>query len=235
MEGKQTDPDIRIGGIGCTGITVDSMGRILVTSVGPNGGVAAYDEHGNGSQFIHTGTASAIAIDKEHIIHLLLAVNLHMYLIRHYRADGSPINGQMVIRGDNLDSIAVDAAGKLYTLSQANSKVRMFEPNGYELVQSIKTGLTPRAIAITPDGKIYVANWITVSCYRPDGMMDHPTLSHANPDGGFDNPSALTVDQAGEIYVGYYNGLVAILDKDGKPKGDPFKAVEDEIRGIAVR
>jgi sugar lactone lactonase YvrE len=193
------------------------------------------DEHGNAKQFIHTGTASAIAIDKQGIVYLLLAVNLNFYLVRHYRADGSPINGQMVIKGNNIDSIAVDAAGKLYTLSQGNAKVRIFESNGYELVQSIKTGPTPRAIALTPDGKIYVANFTDVACYLPGGMLDHPVLSHANPEGGFDQPMALTVDGAGQIYVGYYNGFVAVLDKEGKPKGSGFMAATDQIWGIAVR
>src|SRR5262249_51763916 len=142
-DGKQIDPDIRINGSGCSGIAVDSAGRILVTSTGPNGGAVAFDEHGNGRQFIHTGTASAIAIDKDGIVHLLLAINLENYLVRRYRSDGAPINGQMLIKMNNVDSIAVDASGKLYALSQGNEMVRIYEPNGYQLVQTIKTGKTP--------------------------------------------------------------------------------------------
>jgi DNA-binding beta-propeller fold protein YncE len=112
---------------------------------------------------------------------------------------------------------------------------RIYEPNGYQIVNLIKTGKTPRAVAVTPDGKIYVANYLTVSCYKLSGNMDHPVLAHPDPDGSFDHPMALSVGDTGEIYVGYSNGLVAILDKDGKPKGNGFMAVEDEIRGVAVK
>jgi DNA-binding beta-propeller fold protein YncE len=234
-DGVQVDPDIRIGGYGCSGIAVDSAGRILVTSLGPNGGAMAFDEHGNGRQFIHTGTASAIAIGPQGILHLLLAINTDHFLVRRYRADGSPMNGQMLIQMNNVSGIAVDKAEKVYALAKGGEKVKVFEPNGYQMVQMIKTGSVPKAIALTPDGKIYVAAYQTVECYLPNGQMDHPTLTHANPDGGYDFPTALAVDHSGEIYVGYYDGFVAILDKDGKPKGDGFKAVENEIVGLAVR
>jgi hypothetical protein len=50
------------------------------------------------------------------------------------------------------------------------------------LVQAIKTGNTPRAIAIAPDGKIYIANHMSVTSFFPDGKPYLPPLKHQNPE-----------------------------------------------------
>jgi len=120
-------------------------------------------------------------------------------------------------------------------VSQGNEVVRIFEPDGHQLIQTIKTGNTPRAIAVGPDGKIYVANFLSVMAFLPDGRLAEPPLKHQNPESlGIDTPTALTVDAGGRLYVGYDTGYVGIINADGKPMGNAFMARQD-IRGIAVR
>jgi DNA-binding beta-propeller fold protein YncE len=230
MDGKQTDPEIPIGGFDCTGMVVDADGRFLVSI--RSRGVVNYAANGKGTLLVGGTGASAIAIDESGRIHLLITQDMDNWLVRRYKPDGGPISGQFTIRLNNVSGIALDRSGRTFAVSQGNQVVRIFEPDGHQLIQTITTGNTPRAIAIAPDGKIYVANFLSVTAFLPDGRQFQPPLKHQNPETlGTDTPTALTVDAQGRLYVGYDTGYVGIID--GKSPRPAFVARED-IRGIAV-
>jgi len=233
MDGKQTDPEIPVGGFDCTGIVIDAGGRILVTVRGNRGGVVSYAPNGKATLLIGSGGASALALDESGRIHVLAARDMDNWLLTRYKPDGTSIAGQISIKLNNVSGIAIDRSGKTFVVSQGNEVVRIFEPDGHMLVQAIKTGNTPRAIAIAPDGKIYIANHLSVTSFFPDGKPYLPPLKHQNPETmGIDSPMALTVDANGRLYVGYESGYVGIID--GKnPK--PAFMTREEIRGIAVK
>ena len=232
---KQTDPEIPIGGFDCTGMVMDAQGRILVSVRGPRGGVVGFAPGGRAMPLIGSAGASGLALDAGGHIHLLIAQDMDNWLVRRYKPDGTAIAGYISIRMNNVSGIALDGSGRTFIVSQGNEVVGIFEPDGRMLIQTIKTGNTPRAIAIGPDGKIYIANFLSVTSFLPDGKPFQPPLKHQNPDSlGIDTPTALTVDGSGRVYVGYDTGYVGIINADGKPKGDAFMARED-IRGIAVR
>jgi len=233
MDGKQVDPEIPIGGFECTGIVLDKEGRILVSI--RNRGVVSFAPNGKPTLVVGSNGASALALDDSGNIHLLIAQDMDNWLVRRYKPDGTSIAGQISIRLNNVSGIALDRSGRTFAVSQGNEVVKIFEPDGHLLIQTIKTGITPRAIALRPDGKIYVANFLSVTAFLPDGRLAQPPLKHQNPEtSGIDTPAALTVDVGGRLYIGYYSGYVGIINADGKPKGDAFMARE-EIRGIAVR
>jgi len=233
MDGKQTDPEIPIGGFECTGMVIDAEGRILVSIRGR--GVVSYAPNGKATLVVGSDGASALALDAQGRIHLLIAQDMDNWLLRRYKPDGTVISGQTSIKMNNVCGIALDRSGRTFAVSQGDQVVRIFEPDGHMLIQTIKTGDTPRAIAIGPDGKIYIANFLSVTSFFPDGKPVYPPLKHVNTEvGGIDNPSALTVDEGGSLYIGYNSGYVGIINPGGKPRGNAFMARED-IRGIAVR
>jgi DNA-binding beta-propeller fold protein YncE len=231
MDGKQTDPEIPIGGFDCTGIAMDAEGRLLVSV--RSRGVVSFAPNGKATLVLGSSGASALALDESGNIHLLIAQDMDNWLLRRYKPDGTVIAGQTSIQMNNVCGIAVDRSGRTFAVSQGNQVVRIFGPDGQMQVQTIKTGSTPRAVALGPDGKIYVANFLSVTSFFPDGKPFLPPLKHQNPNTlGLDTPTALTVDANGRLYVGYDTGYVGIID--GKSPRPAFMARED-IRGIAVR
>jgi DNA-binding beta-propeller fold protein YncE len=233
MDGKPTKPEIPIGGFGCTGIAIDGTGRILVAIRGPRQGLMRFTAEGKGTQLIASEGASGVALDSSGNIHLLVAKGVESWFVRTFRPDGRPLEGQINIKLNNVSGIALDASGKTFVVSQGNQVVQSFDASGQPLSPAIKTGNTPRAIAVGPDGRIYVANFLSVTAYRPDGKQAQPPLSHRNPETlGIDSPMAIAVDDQGRLYVGYDTGYIGIID--GKSPRPAFMARED-IRGIAVR
>jgi streptogramin lyase len=234
MDGKQIDPEIPIGGFTCNGMVMDSDGNLLVSI--RDRGVMKYDPSGRGKIFIANTGASSIAIDAAQNVYLLIPKDMDNWLIREYRPSGAGVAWPMTINLNNVSGIALNKSGRLFAISQGNAVVRMWEPDGRLLVQAIKTGDTPRAIAVGPDGKLFFANYMSVTSFVPDGKTPlWPPLKHANPlVGGIDNPTALYVDEQGWLYIGYNSGYVGMISPEGKPKGDAFMARED-IRAIVAR
>ena len=219
MDGKQTDPEIQIGGLDCTGMVMDADGRLLVSI--RSRGVVNFAPNGKGTLLVGCAGASALALDTDGRIHLLIEQDPENWLIRRYKSDGKAISGQLSIKMNNVSGIALDRSGRTFAMSQGSQLVRIFEPGGHQLFQTITTGKAPRAIAIGPDGTVYIANSLSVTSF-----LNGKQFQLKNPEG-IDTPTALTLDAQGRLYVGYDTGHVGI---DGKV----FMARE-EIRGIAVR
>ena len=151
MDGKQTDPEIPIGGSDCTGMVIDADGRLLVSI--RSRGVVNFRPSGKGTLLVGCAGASALALDTEGRIHLLIAQDPENWLIRRYKPDGKAISGQLSIRMNNVSGIALDRSGRTFAVSQGNQLVRILEPDGHLLLQTITTGKTPRAIAIGLAGR----------------------------------------------------------------------------------
>jgi streptogramin lyase len=215
-------------------MVMDSDGNLLVSI--RDRGVMKFSPDGKGKRFIGDTGASAIALDSQGNIHLLIAKDTDNWLVRIYQPNGVGVAWPATIKLNNVSGIALNKSGRLFAISQGNAVVRMWEPDGRLLVQAIKTGETPRAIAVGPDGKIFFANYMSVTSLLPDGKTPlWPALKHANPQvGGIDNPTALYVDEQGWLYIGYNLGWVGMISPAGKPRGDAFMARED-IRAIVAR
>ena len=225
MEGTQVDPEIPIGGLDCNGMVMDADGRLLVSI--RSRGVVNFAPNGKGTLLVGCAGASALALDNEGRIHLLIEQDPENWLVRRYKSDGKAISGQLIIRMNNASGIALDHSGRTFAVSQGDQLVRIFEPGGHQLFQTITTGSAPRAIAIGPDGTVYIANSQNVTSFLPNGKESNPPLKRQNAETqAIDAPTALTLDAQGRLYVGYENGYVGF---DGKA----FMTRED-IRGIAV-
>jgi sugar lactone lactonase YvrE len=234
LDGKEAGGNIWIGGYGCTGIATDAAGNVLVTIRAPQGGgVWKFTPDGQRSLVIPSSGASALALDSNENVHVLIAQNMENWLVRTFRPDGTALGEPIRIRLSNMTGIALDRSGNLLALSKDDEVVKSFSPDGQPGPLTIKTGEIPNAIAVSPDGKIYVANNWTITTYSPDGKRIHQPISWQIPGSGLDTPVALTVDNGGILYAGFYNGWVGSINSQGTPLGPAFKSVR-EVRGIAV-
>jgi hypothetical protein len=122
MDGKQTDPEIPIGGFDCTGMVFDAGGKILVSI--RSRGVVSYAPNGKATLVIGSGGASALALDESGRIHVLAARDMDNWLLTRYKPDGTAIAGQISIKLNNVSGIAIDHSGKTFVVSQGNEVVR---------------------------------------------------------------------------------------------------------------
>jgi ABC-type spermidine/putrescine transport system permease subunit II/sugar lactone lactonase YvrE len=119
-----------------------------------------------------------------------------------------------------------DAAGRIVVLEPHYSRVNHYEPNG-KLVQQWGTHGTntgqlalPRAVACTPDGRIYVSEYgmtERVQCFSaPGGALTQVIGRAGSGPGQFNRPEGLGVDSAGGLYVAdSCNHRIQVLGPDG--------------------
>jgi len=135
--------------------------------------------------------------------------------------------------------IAVDTNGKIYIVANTENVLKTFYPNGQRATPSFTRGLnSPSAIALGPDGKLYIANFLAVGTYTPEGQRIQPNFIHIGGDGGPATATAVAVDADGSIYAGYYSvggghGAAVVFSPDGKQL-NPAIIVPDGVSGIAV-
>jgi hypothetical protein len=99
-----------------------------------------FSPDGKGKRFIGDTGASAIALDSQGNIHLLIAKDTDNWLVRIYQPNGVGVAWPATIKLNNVSGIALNKSGRLFAVSQGNAVVRMWEPDGRMLVQAIKTG-----------------------------------------------------------------------------------------------
>ena len=135
---------------------------------------------------------------------------------------------------NNADSIAVGVMGPIYVASQGNNVIAIYGKEGTPPTYIKQAVNRPRAIALGGDGRIYVANFVNVTAYLPDGRWATPLIGYKR-DGGWVPPMALATDVNNHLYVGYNDGAVGIYDVNSGRQVGGFFIGKADIREIAVR
>ena len=98
-------------------------------------------------------------------------------------------------------SIAMDAKGRVYVADRSNNRIQIFDEDGRFLNQWTNFG-TPWGLFIKGD-LIYVVDGSDNNCLLIAGLKDGKVLERID---GLSNPTAVTVDSAGAMYVAEVNG-----------------------------
>ena len=98
-------------------------------------------------------------------------------------------------------SIAMDGKGRVYVADRANNRIQIFDQSGKFLQQWTNFG-TPWGLFIKGD-LIYVVDGTDNNCLLIANTKDGKVLEKI---AGLSNPTAVTVDSQGAIYVGEVNG-----------------------------
>jgi DNA-binding beta-propeller fold protein YncE len=98
-------------------------------------------------------------------------------------------------------SIALDSSGRIYVADRSNNRIQVFDPAGRFLTQWTNFG-TPWGLFIKGD-RIYVVDGTANNCLLIASIKDGKILEKIE---GLSNPTAVTVDSRGAIYVGEVNG-----------------------------
>jgi DNA-binding beta-propeller fold protein YncE len=98
-------------------------------------------------------------------------------------------------------SIALDEKGRVYVADRSNNRIQIFDANGTFLNQWTNFG-TPWGVFVKDD-LIYVVDGTDNNCLFIASIKDGKVLEQID---GLSNPTAVTVDSTGAIYVGEVNG-----------------------------
>jgi len=98
-------------------------------------------------------------------------------------------------------SIAIDSKGRVYVADRSNNRIQIFDQSGKFLDQWTNFG-TPWGLFIKGD-RIYVVDGTANNCLLIANTRDGKVLEKIE---GLHNPTAVTVDSRGAIYVGEVNG-----------------------------
>jgi hypothetical protein len=102
---------------------------------------------------------------------------------------------------DEPHSIAIDAKGRLYVGDRRNKRVQIFDQDGKFIDQWTNLG-TPWGV-FAKDDKLYVVDGTENNCLLIVSLKDGTVLERVD---GLVNPTAVTVDSKGAIYIGEVNG-----------------------------
>ena len=98
-------------------------------------------------------------------------------------------------------SIAIDSKGRVYVADRSNNRIQIFDQSGKFLDQWTNFG-TPWGLFVKGD-RIYVVDGTANDCLLIANTRDGKVLEKIE---GLHNPTAVTVDSRGAIYVGEVNG-----------------------------
>ena len=98
-------------------------------------------------------------------------------------------------------SIALDSSSRIYVADRSNNRIQIFDSAGRFLAQWTNFG-TPWGLFIKGD-RIYVVDGTANNCLLIASIKDGKILDKIE---GLNNPTAVTVDSRGAIYVGEVNG-----------------------------
>ncbi len=216
-------------------VAVDSHGRIYVSAMnrlniysadasGPAAPIASFSGP-PGTGFFGFVVDSSGRIYQNNAVSPMLSLRSEVLV---YAADSSgagvkpiaTIAGPQHAKIDYPASLAVGADGKIYVAT--DEQIRVFAPGidgdaaPVAVITSKVTGIVdPSGIAIGADGKTYVANKRVTpsSCggvlvYAPEAYGDvAPLETISGPHTGLQNPLAISVDSAGNVYVLNQQGI----------------------------
>ena len=99
-------------------------------------------------------------------------------------------------------SIAIDSKDRIYVADRSNNRIQIFDSTGKFLDQWTNFG-TPWGLFIKGD-LIYVVDGTANNCLLIANIKDGKVLDRID---GLSNPTAVTVDSTGAIYIGEVNGM----------------------------
>jgi DNA-binding beta-propeller fold protein YncE len=102
---------------------------------------------------------------------------------------------------DQPHSIAVDSQDRVYVADRSNNRIQIFDASGTFLKQWTNFG-TPWGLFVKDD-RIYVVDGTANNCLLIANLEDGKILEKIE---GLSNPTAVSVDSRGAIYVGEVNG-----------------------------
>src|SRR5262245_42101608 len=102
---------------------------------------------------------------------------------------------------DEPHSIAIDGGGRLYVGDRRNKRVQVFDQHGAFLKQWTHLG-TPWGVFVKGD-RLYMVDGTENNCLLVASIKDGTVLERVD---GLKNPTAVTVDAKGAIYIAEVNG-----------------------------
>jgi DNA-binding beta-propeller fold protein YncE len=103
---------------------------------------------------------------------------------------------------DQPHSIALDSQDRVYVADRSNNRIQIFDPDGKFLNQWTNFG-TPWGLFITKNDMLYVVDGTDNNCLLIASTKDGKVIDRIE---GLSNPTAVSVDSSGAIYVGEVNG-----------------------------
>jgi peptidylamidoglycolate lyase len=98
-------------------------------------------------------------------------------------------------------SIAIDAAGLLYVGDRGNKRIQVFDQTG-KFIRAWTHFGTPWGVFVQ-GGRLYVVDGTEANCLYIANLKDGSIIDKVE---GLKNPTAVTVDAKGVIYIGEVNG-----------------------------
>jgi DNA-binding beta-propeller fold protein YncE len=103
---------------------------------------------------------------------------------------------------DMPHSIAIDSKDRVYVADRSNNRIQIFDQDGKFIDQWTNFG-TPWGLFITKDDMLYVVDGTEKNCLLIASTKDGKVVERID---GLSNPTAVTVDSTGAIYIGEVNG-----------------------------
>ena len=237
-DGREINPTITMGACCPTGMALDAAGRIYISSDSAPKRIAAFTQDGQevpvpaGFGFYNT---RGVAIDPQGNIVVLGRDPRNAVWVNRITPAGERLRIMFDMDGGWVH-MAVDAGGRIYVLGMSGVL------NVAEAGSPVKTSRSgpgeSYAIAIGPDGKMYIGKWLSVISFLPGGEQTPLKITHLNSLGGWATPIALAADSKGRIYVGYnvarQYSVVAIYNPDGTVAAPDIRTLPG-IQAITVR
>ena len=176
----------------------DSQGRLLMT-LGQKGVVGD-----NESRDAFNGVADLV-IARNGDIFIADGESTNTRVVK-YSSDGRFVTwwggkGSEPGKFDEPHSIAIDSEGRLYVGDRRNKRVQVFDQRGTFLKQWTNLG-TPWGVFVKGD-RLYVVDGTENNCLLIASIKDGTVLERVD---GLKNPTAVTVDAKGAIYIAEVNG-----------------------------
>ncbi|HET7485276.1 MAG TPA: 6-bladed beta-propeller [Solirubrobacterales bacterium] len=204
------------------GVAVDSEGNVWAADSGHNR-IQEFDAQGRFIRQFGAGGASdglfsspqGIAIDSEDNIWVADSGN---HRLQEFNSEGKFI-GKFGSKGteggqfESLEDVAIDAKGNFWTVDSGLARVQEFTAEGKFLAQFGSKGIeksqleSPEGITIDPDGNVWVTDSndelysSRIEEFTPKGEFIRTFGSQGTGTGQFKNPSDLTFDSEGNLWV----------------------------------
>jgi sugar lactone lactonase YvrE len=230
---------IPLGGMPCTGMAVDKAGHFYIGFRGNKDNVRIFDADGKylGAWSLGIGVLGIAAANDGTIY--VCGSDQTGQVVKNFNPDGS--HGGLVI-ATRLPvggcGITLDSERNVYLAT--TSGLYRYDPTGKPIGKPFFVAKDyPKAVAVAPNGNFYGAYYVPIATFSPSGERIQPTMRAELPDGMRPNPTTITVDKDGTIYVGYYTigfhrAMIATYAPDGKQIGK-YTMTGGDVMGIYVK